>query len=219
MTLRLALPASVALALLLTPVLAASPSPQGHELFQVDRLTFPQGDARFGEDLDREGDTLAVGIPASEGGFAGQEVGQVQIFSNVSGSWVKTQDLFPVHAYNVGHFGEALDLDGDTLVVGAPGESVPGVQGTGYVYIFRRVGGAFTLEQELLSPTLESFEGFGREVSLDGDVLLVKGSTEFVFERMGSTWSLRSTVGPAFSTSMTASFVSGDQILIERSGL
>lgn len=73
--------------------------------------------------------------------------------------------------------GIAVDIDGDTAVVGswlfdlfAPGDNV------GAAYVFERVNGCWQLEAQLISPVGDEF---GRAVSISGDRILVGNWKEF----------------------------------------
>ncbi len=69
-----------------------------------------------------------------------------------------------------GNFGWSVDVDGDTLVVGVPGEA----NTTGKVYIYAREGDHWWPQQQLSSDMVEGTNDlFGWSVSLDGDMLAV----------------------------------------------
>lgn len=69
-------------------------------------------------------------------------------------------------------FGFSLDLDGDTLVIGAPSHySTP--TGPGSVYFFLRDGGTWNEMSEIFASDGLLGDEFGHAVSLDGDTLLV----------------------------------------------
>ena len=76
-------------------------------------------------------------------------------------------------------FGETLAIDGDLLVVGAPGATVAGRQMQGVVYLFRRDGVAptgWTQFKQLAGSDGAQFDGFGDALALHGDTLLVAAS-------------------------------------------
>jgi hypothetical protein len=85
------------------------------------------------------------------------------------------QPLAPGYGGPVEEFGADLDLEGSTVVVGAPGKVVAGLNGAGAALVLepRGPGGSFVVVQELLAPDLTADDGFGRAVSLSGDVLLI----------------------------------------------
>ena len=84
-----------------------------------------------------------------------------------------------------GHFGKAIALDGDTMVVGAPDESgcasdINGSQlqygacnGTGAAYVLVRQNGAWSQQAYLKSPNAAASDGFGGSVAIAGDTIVV----------------------------------------------
>lgn len=88
-----------------------------------------------------------------------------------------------------GYFGGALATSGDTLVVGARGESsgATGVNGdqkdasapqSGAVYVFRRKAGVWSQEAYLKASNTKTATGFGASVAIDGDTIVVGSPNE-----------------------------------------
>jgi hypothetical protein len=100
------------------------------------------------------------------------------------------------------HFGNAVAVSGDTIVVGESDRDVafPGALATslGTVHVFVKSGPSWVLQQEL-TPPLQTDAFFGVSVAIDGDVLVVgapayatgdgKTGAAFVYRRTGTTWS------------------------------
>jgi hypothetical protein len=111
-------------------------------------------------------------------------------------------------------FGASVALQGDTLVVGAPGESsgASGVNGdqtdssvpaAGAVYVFTRSGTTWSQQAYIKPQNGGTEKQFGYSVALDGDTLVVgapddgnQGATSapqvgaaYVFTRAGGAWS------------------------------
>ncbi|MBW1881379.1 MAG: hypothetical protein JRJ84_23735, partial [Deltaproteobacteria bacterium] len=99
-----------------------------------------------------------------------------------------------------GEFGLALDLDGDTLVVGARRTDDRGSTDSGAVYVFVETSGRFLLEQKIVPTAAEASGWFGGAVAIDGDTLVIGASERngagtdrgqaWVYDRTGTTWSL-----------------------------
>lgn len=72
--------------------------------------------------VSRDGSTIAIGAPGPMTGT--KETGRVSIWRNNNGSWTRLGDILPPSTTNVFEFGYALALsgNGNTLVVGAPGD-------------------------------------------------------------------------------------------------
>lgn len=136
--------------------------------------------------LDMEGDVIVTGEPESI--LSGNFSGAVRFFERVAGVWTPGQILFPQTPTIGQAFGFSIDLEGDRLMVGAPGdESFLPHQGT--VHEYRRIGGVWTPVGVHRAfddvPTLS----FGQSVDLE-DGRLAVGSSEPgpQFETAGSTY-------------------------------
>jgi hypothetical protein len=84
-----------------------------------------------------------------------------------------------------------LELSGDTLAIGAPGES----RETGGVYVFRRTGTMWQQEAHVQVPEAgaPSHVHFGAALALEGDLLAVgapggSDSAVYLFRRSGAAW-------------------------------
>jgi len=149
---------------------------------------------RFGERvaLSTDGNTLAVGAWHEDSGATGIDGGQdsnwaddsgaVYVFSRVGGVWTQQAYVKASNAETGDGFGEsvALSADGNTLVVGASRESsaATGIDGdhddnwasaAGAVYVFSRVGGAWTQQAYVKASNAEAFDWFGESVALSAD--------------------------------------------------
>ena len=153
--------------------------------------------------LSSDGSTLAVGAPgeaSSATGVGGSQVrgntgtsGAVYVFGRTAATW--SQEHY-IKASNTGagdSFGAsiALSSDGNTLAVGAPGEAsaTTGVGGNqaddsaeraGAVYVFRRVGVAWSQEAYIKASNTGAYDAFGGSVafSSDGNTLAVGAAWE-----------------------------------------
>ncbi len=97
-------------------------------------------------------------------------------------------------------FGRAVDLDGDTAVVGVPHPGA-GAAG-GHVIVYRRSAGVWSQEADLVPTDGAPGDSFGWSVAVEGDTLVagaagarIQGQTwagaAYVFTRTGSTWTER----------------------------
>jgi len=81
--------------------------------------------AHFGESVAIDGDAIVIGEP---GAYAGAVLDEyVYVFVRDGGVWTEQAQLIPSDGDNGDYFGVAVDLDGDTLVVGVTPEAPPGV--------------------------------------------------------------------------------------------
>jgi len=129
----------------------------------------------FGNAIDIDGDRLAIGNPNYNNVFLFNRIGTD--FSNLT-----LQNTLTVASTE---FGASVALDGDRLAVGAQAESTGGTR-VGAVYLYSGVGADFsglTFQDKLASGwtdgittlTLATFDTFGSDISLDGDLLAVHG--------------------------------------------
>jgi len=103
-------------------------------------------------------------------------------------------------AYDKFGFSMSLDIDGNTLIVGAPEERPNSVISAGSCYIFTRSGTTWSQQAKLVSSInfLRGEFGHGVSISDDGNIAVgvairyqvnsVEVGSGFVFERVGSTW-------------------------------
>ena len=138
--------------------------------------------------LSSDGLTLAVGAWNQESGE-----GAVYVFvrTSLSDGWIEEGYLKASNAQSGDLFGQAVALsdDGDTLVVGAPGEASAGsaagqgdntAAGAGAVYIFTRSSGVWSQQDYLKASNAASDDGFGTALSISagGSVLAVAAPLE-----------------------------------------
>lgn len=113
------------------------------------------------------------------------------------------------NAGNADHFGESVDIDGDTAVIGAPDEDGGGtginpgsndsVSNAGAAYVLHRdpVTG-WGLQAYLKAPAAIAEGGFGRSVAISGNTIVVGSravNVVCVFVRDGTTWTQQAALG------------------------
>ena len=140
---------------------------------------------RFGFSADIDGDTLAVGAPEHD--QAGLNAGAVYVFKHAEGQWRLQAKITANDTCAADVFGSAVALDGDRLIVGAPGKN-----GTGSAYIFRCKNDAWQ-QQAVLSPVDSNagYDNFGIAVALSGDMAVVGAAwsaSAHLFTRQVGVW-------------------------------
>jgi hypothetical protein len=81
-----------------------------------------------------------------------------------------TRGISPSDGVTAMHFGTSVAMDGDTLVVGAPG---PGLTSAGAVYVFTRAPGeTWTQSAKLTSSDGSPGDGLGTAVAIDGETIV-----------------------------------------------
>lgn len=144
----------------------------GGRWIQEDLLSADHpGEARFGNDLQLRGRTLAVSS-VTDGEFA-PGGGTVSIFDRQSdGQWAFRQKLSSPDIADYDSFGYSISLQGEWLAAGTPHDDNEGPS-TGAVYMFREQGGQFAFVQKLIAPDAHKHGWFGRAVGVHGDRLVV----------------------------------------------
>lgn len=163
------------------------------------------GDA-FGFGLAICGHQLVVGAPMESS--IGTWNGAAYYFEregNAPNEWVFHQKLVPRSLEASAGFGGVIDLDDNTLAVGAPLSSWAVLQG-GAVYLFSTQGATWAESQVLTAPDAEFHDGFGGGLALSGDWLIVSSPLDddlgveagaaHVFRRTGDRWSYHQKVLP-----------------------
>ena len=128
----------------------------GSEWAQDGRLTWDDGgaDTGFGQVVATNGDAVLVGAPGSGAGS-----GAVVAFASGDDGWALSAVLEAAVEPERAGFGTSLDMEGDLAAVGAPGEMIGLIPGTGQpvllpgaVHIFRRGAEGWTREGRLTPP-------------------------------------------------------------------
>lgn len=146
----------------------------------------------FGFSVRLDGDTLLVGARADDDN--GGNSGSAFVFVREGSSWVEQQKLLASDGMPSDLFGYAVDLDGDTAVVGATNVK----NRTGAAYVFVRNGTTWTEQQKLEPSDGEALDGFGWDVALENDTLAIgsigdddngdRSGSVYMFRRSGTTW-------------------------------
>jgi hypothetical protein len=158
--------------------------------------------AYFGRAVSIDGNTALVGASGDSG--AAETAGAGYVFTGSGGAWSEQAKLVASDAEADNGFGFAVDVDGDTAIVGVRSKEDRGVKSLGAAYVFARSGTSWSQQTKLspddLEPGTEWGELFGKQgVGIDGDTAVVAaaGSTEahegkaYVYDRNDTTWTRR----------------------------
>lgn len=182
-------------------------------------LTAPDGhhSEYFGDAVAIDGDTIAIGARshAHSGNVAS---GSVYVFVRRNGVWTFQTELVEEQSYGNDAFGASLALQGNTLVVGAPGDR------DGSAYVFERKDTTWQLQTRILPEGSDTGVYFAQSLALDGSTLVVGwpqssgGSFAYVYERTTTGWSapqdLTTSINvrsPFFGLSVA---ISGDRLVV-----
>ena len=196
---------------LLLPLLSISltlPALAGSDEVTVVPAHVFSGAPQHGVHVATSGDLALLGGPSGE-------LTEVLVHERVHSGWSLVDSLQPDAWITPTSFGEAVEIDGSTAVVGGRG-TVPGVGPCVVAWIFREGGGAWFLEGHAWSADHPSSGDHRIRIAVDGDRLAItaQGSTEAaIWTRSTETWSHEAT----FSSDMTgkALDLDGDRFLMQ----
>ncbi len=209
----------------------------------------------FGASVSISGDTIVVGVPDEDSASVGvdgvpvpgseTDSGAAYVFTRTNTTWSKQAYLKASNTREDDHFGDSVAVDGDTVVIGAPGDNgfSPAVV-SGSAYVFARSGTTWTQQAHLESANPDLGDRFGTSIALEADTLVVGASGEdssssvvdgnqtnnsrsgsgavFVFTRSTNTWT-QSSYLKASNTGSNDGFgravaLSGDTLVVGASG-
>lgn len=155
-----------------------------HEAYLKPSVT--QGGAGFGSSVALDANTAVVGSPGLNGASPNTAAGAVFVFVRAPGTrvWREQALLRAGDAAPFDAFGFSVDVDADTLVVGAPSESsnATGVDGNGLntsamasgaAYVFVRGGGSWFQQAYFKATNTGEQDRFGTSVAVSGDLVVV----------------------------------------------
>jgi hypothetical protein len=189
-------------------------------------------DAQVGDQLGSavaiDGRRLLVGAPASD-----SQLGAAYVFFRGPLRWRQQSKLLPTGSGH-GQFGDAVDLDGDTAVVGAYQDNGPDDELQGSAYVWTRTAAGWTVQAKLFADDGVYTDGFGRSVAVDGDTVVIgvwnddrddigpDCGSAYVFTRGSAGWTRAAQLFPrdseADDVAGFAVAVSGDRVLVGAHG-
>lgn len=192
-----------ACALLIGAFCNATPSPQIGTLAQEAyiKASNPGEFDVFGTSMAVSGNTLVVGAPREDSNALGVDgdqandlavdAGAVYVFIRTGMTWTQQAYLKASNTTNSDHgrFGTAVSISGDTILVGAAGDSSNatgangdqnnlGAPGSGAAYVFTRTGSVWTQQAYLKASNPGPADAFGTSVSIDGDTAVIGAPNE-----------------------------------------
>ncbi len=124
-------------------------------------------DSAFGEEVKIDAQRAVIGAWQDDT-FADR--GAAFVFEQTCRSWKEMQRLdAPAGAST---YGRAVDIYGDTVIVGAQSEDVGGVNGAGAAHAYRWDGSSWGYEQRLVSASPQALDSLGRSIAIDGDLAM-----------------------------------------------
>lgn len=191
-------------------------------------LLAPDGmpDDEFGYTIVSDGNVTVVSSPFAD--LGGNSRGAAYVFRRSGFSWSMEQKLTASNGADFDQFGQAVDLDGDRIAIGAPQKG-----GTGAVYIFERSAGVWSETAELTPVNADPGDLAGWSVALDGEFLVAGSPMAFLtvgfqtgavtrWRIFGPNWVQQGTIiptgidGSRFGSSLQAV---GDKLIVGAPGV
>jgi len=160
------------------------------------KLTAPDPTAgdEFGRAVAIQGNIAVVGAPNQA--TAGFGTGAAYVFEKTTTGWQLQQKLMAHDASAASFFGTSVAIDGDRIVVGAPGDQNAGIF-AGAAYVFVRAGTKWTPEAKLIGSENSVADNFGFSVAIKGDMIVcgAYGNSDFGQSEVGSAYVFRRVQG------------------------
>jgi len=154
----------------------------------------------FGWSVGLSGNTAVVGAYRYQQP-AGFLVGAAHVFVRSGATWTRQQKLLP-DVIEPQYFGTGVAISGDTIAVGALGDSddAAGIDLCGSIRIFTRTAGVWTQRQKLYAPDRAADDQLGASIAMTADTIVAgapwddtpageNSGSVYVFSRNGATWS------------------------------
>ena len=152
----------------------------------------------FGTAVAIDGLTAVVGAVYNDDNAWNGGAASVFRFDSDTSSWVQEQNLVPNDGSGSSdHFGRAVAVVGDTVVIGVPRDDDNG-EDSGSAYVFGFDGSIWIQQQKILPSDGAAGDEFGTSVALEGDTLVIgahfdddngyKSGSAYVFRHQGSSW-------------------------------
>jgi len=196
--------------------------------------------------ISEDQSTMVVGAPDDGTDASGNNFivssGAVFVYIKSSGSWVLQQKIVATGTnarLKSNYFGASVGISGDTIIVGAAGNSFDaaganGLSNAGAAFVYTRSGGVWSLQQKLVGTGTAgrvASDSFGASVAISADTVVVGatgqdtdaaggssvngGGAAFVFTRSGSTWSLQQKLVGTGTNARVASDAFGSAVAID----
>jgi FG-GAP repeat len=150
----------------------------------------------FGSALGMNRGRLLVG--SFFGTVNGQHQGSAFVFNRNGATWTEETKLWATDVNTGTGFGTSVAIDGAVIVCGAPSDNQTG-NPAGAAYVYRRSGGAWTLEAKLVPGDILPNEEFGEAVAVHDEVIVVGARRDddlgldsgsvYVYRHQSSGWS------------------------------
>ena len=196
----------------------------------------PNGEAagdQFGNSVSVDDGTVVVGAPNTDvlTPVAKGNVGTAYVYTrnsdNLYANWTKRATLTAFDRDENDRFGWAVAVEGDTIVVGAEGET----NNRGAAYVFVKPAGNWATDTEtakLTAPDGVGDDAFGSAVAVDGDFIVIgargddddasQSGSVYVFTKPSGGWGAWDNLSDDDKGDLTAKLTASDPAMNDRLG-
>lgn len=158
----------------------------------------------FGSDLGVEGDTIIVGVPASDS--FGPNRGAAYVFEFDGTQWNETACL---HADSLGahpqDYGASVAIENQIIVVGEPGYSEQMYSPIGAVHVYTRLPSDQWTQAQLLTGVADQYEKLGADLAMkDGRLITTSNGSVQIYQLINGVFNHEASL-PKFARSVTIS--------------
>jgi len=154
-----------------------------------------QGSDFFGCAVSVSADVVVVGARGDDD--LGAASGAAYVFRWNGSTWVEEEKLLPSDGAGSEVYGNAVDVDGDVIVVGAFNDDDNG-SNSGSAFVYRWSGSLWNEEDKITASDAAAADEFGTSVSVSGDMVVVgapenddgggASGSAYQFSWNGATW-------------------------------
>lgn len=159
----------------------------GGRWIQQKKFLSISGTRLFGAAVAIDRDTIIVGTPWADD--VNTNSGSVTIFVRSGSFWTEQAEFIASDAAQGKVFGTSVAIDGDTAIIGSPGDANYVGPTSGATYIFVRHGTTWTEQARLVASDSAEGLSFGRSVAISGNIAIIGANgAAYIFVRSGTRW-------------------------------
>lgn len=130
----------------------------------------------FATQVATDGDVIVVGAPNVEIDDE-RDRGRAHVYVRQDAGWAEAAELVSITGEAGDRYGAEVAVDGDTVAVAAPFETVNGLLEAGVVYVYTHdAQGAWRDADRLVANDPTTMARFGSDVAIDGERMIVSAS-------------------------------------------
>jgi hypothetical protein len=161
----------------------------------------------FGYALAMSGDYAVVGAKYDDD--RGSNSGAIYIYHRKASGWYQHSKIIPDDGTSSDYFGEAVAMNNDYMVVGAPYDD-NSYTDQGSAYIYKRNGNNWVLETKIYANDRDQSDYFGRSVSISGNWIIIGAAyDDNSYSEQGSAYIFK-TDGTQVAKLYASDYASGD---------